>query len=74
MIGMLSSVIIEGDKKLVPVELSNDNMRKFLSSYEKLREQEKRMISEGYPDKLLRKSKRLYGPLIKVLATRSQAV
>ena len=51
--------------------MSNESMRKFLSSYENLRSMEKRKISDGYPDKHLKKSKKIYGPLIKILATRS---
>ena len=48
-------------------------MRKFLASYEQLRDLEKKLISEGYQEKYLNNGNRLYGKLIKIFATRSQA-
>lgn len=50
-----------------------DSMKKFLKCYEQLRECEKRMVVDGYPEKLLNRGKKIYGPLIKVFATRSEA-
>ena len=48
-------------------------MHKFLLCYEQLREREKSKISEGYQEKYLSKGKRVYGRLIKIFASRSEA-
>ena len=48
-------------------------MHKFLLCYEQLRDREKSKISEGYQEKYLSKGKRVYGRLIKIFATRSEA-
>ena len=49
-----------------------DTMRQYLACYEKLRDNEKRLIADGFNDKLLSRGK-IYGKLIKIFATRSQA-
>ena len=48
-------------------------MHKFLQCYEQLRDREKLKISEGYQEKHLSKGKRVYGRLIKLFASRSEA-
>ena len=70
---MLKTIVTEGDSKQIPIELSLESMRKFLTSYEDLRNHEKRLASEGIPVKLISKCKRVYGPLIKMFALRSEA-
>jgi len=45
-----------------------DSMRKFLTSYEQLRNCEKRMVADGFQEKYFTKSQKSYGRLIKILA------
>ena len=52
------------------MNLSLDTMKKFLTSYEQLRKEEKRMVSEGHSEKLFTRGK-VYGRLLKVFALRS---
>ena len=47
---MLSMLVTEADKKLLPIELNHDAMLKFLGDYEQVRDREKRLVAEGYPE------------------------
>ena len=48
-------------------------MRKFLASYEQLRNCEKSLISEGYNPNHFKHTRKNYGQLIKIFAERSEA-
>ena len=74
LIEIVTKLIKEGDQNGKPVEFSVPSMKKFLTCYEQLRNREKHMIEIGYPEKLLNKGKKIYGPLIKTFATRSHSI
>ena len=74
LIKMVSKLVTQGDQSGTPVEFSIPSMKKFLVCYEQLRNREKSMISDGFQEKLLNKGRKLYGPLIKAFATRSESV
>lgn len=62
---MLSMLVTEADKKKLPIELNHEAMLKFLGDYEQVRDREKRLMAEGYPEKHLNRGTQLvYGRLI----------
>ena len=70
---MVSQLITDGDKNKKPIDLAKGSLLSLAECYEQLRECEKSMIAEGYQESLLDKGKKIYGPLIKIFANRSDA-
>jgi hypothetical protein len=70
-INLLTKVIAENDKSNKPVEISLEQMKSFLLSYEQLRQCEKRLVAKGHSERLFTRGK-IYGRLIKIFATRSE--
>ena len=69
---MLSMLITEADKKKLPIELNHESMLKLLINYEQMRDKEKRLIAEGFPEKHMNRGSKVYGRLIKIFAARSE--